>query len=42
VGEKQHPAMNLARQKLDKKRDKKGKGLGLPVVNFSLSASLPT
>jgi hypothetical protein len=31
--------MNHAKQKLDKKRDKKG--LFLPVVNFPLSAWLP-
>jgi hypothetical protein len=31
-------AMNHAKQKLDKKRDKKGEGLFLAVVNFSLSA----
>jgi hypothetical protein len=29
--------MNHARKKLDKKRDKKGEGFVLPVVNFSLS-----
>jgi hypothetical protein len=28
-------------QKLDKKQDKIGEGLFLPVVNFSLSAMLP-
>jgi hypothetical protein len=33
--------MNHAKQKLDKKQDKKGEGLFLPVVNFSLSAWLP-
>jgi hypothetical protein len=33
--------MKSSISKLDKKRDKKGKGLFLPVVNFSLSAWLP-
>jgi hypothetical protein len=37
VDEKQHLAMNQARQKLDKKQDKKGEDLFLLVVNFSLS-----
>jgi hypothetical protein len=41
VDEKQHLAMNHAKQKLDKKRYKKGEGLFLPVVNFSQSAWLP-
>jgi hypothetical protein len=35
VDEKQHLAMNHAKQKLDKKRDKKGEGLFLPVVTVS-------
>jgi hypothetical protein len=31
----------MLEKKLDRKRDKKGEGFVLPVVNFSLSARLP-
>jgi hypothetical protein len=36
IDKKQHLAMNHAKQKLEMKRDKKDKGLFLPVVNFRL------
>jgi hypothetical protein len=41
VGEKRNFAINHARQKHEKNRNKTGEGLVFPVVNFSLSAWLP-